>query len=174
MKRVTHLIAVLLVGLYNVSVQAAGHVLTEINVGYLQQRPTPAQFSQATQTYDSVIGIPVNWRPFADGNSMNAALAAGEVDIVYAHGMVPFTVGVTDGLEMTAVGIAVDYPENDLCIVGSSTGITRANAAGLEGRRVATVVGGVTHYKMLKVLEHLQVDTAGIEIVPIATDAEAA
>jgi taurine transport system substrate-binding protein len=44
--------------------QAAGHKPTEISVGYFLQRPTPAQFSQATQTFDNALGLRVNWLPF--------------------------------------------------------------------------------------------------------------
>ena len=66
---------------------------------------------------------------------------------------------------MKAVGIAVTYAENDLCIVRDDAGITQANAKELEGKKVATPTGNVTHYKLLRTLDHLGVDQSKVEIV---------
>ena len=57
------------------------------------------------------------------------------------------------------------YAENDLCIVRDDAGITQANAKELEGKKVATPTGNVTHYKLLRTLEHLGVDASKVEIV---------
>lgn len=53
----------------------------------------------------------------------------------------------------------------DLCIVRDDAGITKENARELEGKKVATQLGNVTHYKLLKTLEHLGVDAAKVELV---------
>ncbi len=37
----------------------------------------------------------------------------------------------------------------------------------LEGRKVATRPGSVSHFKLLKVLKHLGVDSSRVEIVPV-------
>ncbi len=150
------------------------HKLSEITVAYLQQWPSPSQFAQAKKTFDYALGLTVNWVPFTSGNDMNAAMAAGDVQIAYSQGHVPFLVGVTTGLDLTMVGIAVGYPGNDNCIVRNDAGINRANANRLEGRKIATRVGSVTHYRMLKVLEHLGVDESRVEIIPVPNGAAAA
>jgi taurine transport system substrate-binding protein len=49
--------------------------------------------------------------------------------------------------------------------VRDDAGITQENAKELEGKRVATPTGNVTHYKLLKTLEHLGVDSSKVEIV---------
>ena len=85
-------------------------------------------------------------------------MVSGDVDIAYSQGFVPFVVGVTNGAPLKLVGIAVSYSENDLCIVRDDAGITKENAKELEGKKVATPTGNVTHYKLLKTLEHLGVD----------------
>lgn len=170
MKQGIILLVVACAGLVMPAGAAADHQPTEISVGYFQQWPTPAQFAQAKQTFDSALGLKVNWLPFASGNEMNAAMADNRLQIAYAQGHVPFLVGVSQGLDLTMVGIAVGYPEHDNCILRDDAGINRDSAALLEGRKVAVQAGSVSHYRLLKVLQHLEVDHSRVEIVATADD----
>lgn len=145
----------------------------EVNVAYFLGWPTPNQFAHLKNTYDSVLGTKVNWLPFANGHQMSKAMAVGEVDIAYSQGHMPFVIGVTRGLELTMVGVAVGYSENDNCIVRSDSGISKANAKALEGKSVATLTGNVTHYRLLKVLAHLGVDHSKVNIKPMKGEAAA-
>ncbi len=158
----------LVAGLFSVTLEAADPKPARISVGYFLQWPTPGQFSQAKKTYDSVLGLEVDWVPFASGSEMNAALADDRIQIAYAHGHVPFLVGVSNGLDLTMVGIAVGYSANDNCILRRDAGFRRAQIEQLEGRKVATPAGGVTHFRLLEMLRHLGVDASRVEIV--ATD----
>ena len=168
MKRGIILFAALWVGLFSGAGSAAGHKPTEISIGYVTQWPSPAQFAQDTKTFDFALGVSVNWVPFDNGNAMSTALAEKRVQIAYSQGHVPFLVGITEGLDLTMVGIAGVYPENDNCIVPDNVGITRDNAALLAGSKVAVSPGSLSHYRMLRVLEHLGIDESQVEIV--ATD----
>lgn len=147
---------------------AAGPRPTEISVGYSLQWPTPAQFAQAKKTFDYALGLTVNWIPFTSGEDMNAALAENRLQIAYTQGHVPFLAGLSQGLDLTMVGIAVGYPDDDNCILADNAGITRDNASLLEGRKVAVQVGSVSHYRLLRLLEYLEVDPARVEIVATA------
>jgi taurine transport system substrate-binding protein len=136
-----------------------------VTVAYFMEWPTPNQKAQVEKTMDEALGVPVEWRAFGNGNEMTQAMVAGDVDIAYSQGFVPFVVGVTNGAPLKLVGIAVTYSENDLCIVRDDAGITKENAKELEGKQVATPIGNVTHYKLLKTLEHLGVDSSKVELV---------
>ena len=144
----------------------AAHALDEITVAYFLQWPTANQVAQLNQTYDKELGVKVNWRAFGNGNEMSAAMAGGDVHISYSQGFVPFVVGVTKGLPMKLVGVAVTYSENDNCIVHPKAGVTKENAKDLEGKTVMTPIGNVTHYKLLRTLDHLGVDADKVRIVP--------
>ncbi len=146
---------------------------TQINVAYFKQWPAPVQFAQSKQTFDRVLGLKVNWLPYYSGQQMTAALAAGEVQIAYSIGHVPFLVGVNAGLELSIVGVAVSYPDNDKCILRADAGISRDNASSLHGKRIAVRLGSVSHFRLLKVLTHLGVDQSKLKIVPVR-DAHAA
>jgi taurine transport system substrate-binding protein len=137
----------------------------KVTVAYFLEWPTANQVAQVDRTYDEAMGVEVEWRAFGNGNEMTQAMVSGDVDIAYSQGFVPFVVGVTNGAPLTLVGIAVTYSENDLCIVRDDAGITKENASELEGKRVATPTGNVTHYKLLRTLDHLGVDAAKVEIV---------
>lgn len=163
----------LFAGLYSASLQANEHLPGKVSVGYLVHWPTPALFAQANNTFDYALGVEVDWIPFKEGNAMNEALARSEIQIAYAQGHVPFLVGVSRGLDLTMVGVAVDYAEDDNCIVRADAGIGRDNAAQLAGRKVALQRGSLSHFRMVGVLNHLQVDPASIEILEVA-DGDAA
>jgi taurine transport system substrate-binding protein len=136
-----------------------------VTVAYFLEWPTPNQRAQVEGTMSERMGVEVEWRSFGNGNEMTQAMVSGDVDIAYSQGFVPFVVGVTNGAPLKLVGIAVTYAENDLCIVRDDAGITAENATELEGKRVATPIGNVTHYKLLRTLDHLGVDASKVELV---------
>ncbi len=137
----------------------------KVTVAYFMEWPTANQVAQMNETYDQVMGADVEWRAFGNGNEMTQAMVSGNVQIAYSQGFVPFVVGTSSGAPLKLVGVAVTYAENDLCIVRDDSGISKENASELEGRKVATQLGNVTHYKLLKTLEHLGVDASKVELV---------
>ena len=154
-------------------VSFSAHAVDEITVAYFLEWPTANQVAQVEKLYDKEMGLEVNWRAFGNGNEMSAAMASGDVQIAYSQGLVPYMVAVTKGLPLKLVGVAVSYAENDNCFVHKDAGITKENAKDLEGRKVATPIGNVTHYKLLRTLDHLGVDASKVNILPM-NGAEAA
>lgn len=143
----------------------SAHAADKIRVAYFLEWPTANQVAQVEKVYDKELGVEVEWRSFGNGNEMAQAMMSGDIDIAYAMGFVPFVVGVTSGAPMQLVGVAVTYAENDLCIVRDDAGITQANAKELEGKKVATTIGNVTHYKLIRTLDHLGVDINKVKLV---------
>ncbi|MGY8871210.1 MAG: taurine ABC transporter substrate-binding protein [Pseudomonadales bacterium] len=139
-----------------------------VTVGYFLEWPTANQIAQVEKTYDKVMGVNMEWRAFDSGTAMSAAMASGDVDMAYSQGLVPFTVAVSQGLPITMVGIAVSYAENDNCVVSTKSGISQSNAKDLEGQRVAVPFGTVAHYKMLRVMSHLNVDSTKLRLLDMA------
>jgi taurine transport system substrate-binding protein len=147
----------------------------ELNVAYFLEWPSANQVAQVEKTYDEKMGMKVNWRSFDDGNAMTAAMISGDIDIAYSQGFVPFVIGVTKGVDLKLVGVAMTYAENDNCVVHKDAKITKDNAKDLEGKKVALFTAGVTHYKMLKTLKHLNVDVSKVKILSMSNpDAAAA
>ena len=154
-------------------VNAVEHKPDSIKVGYFLHWPTPNQFSQEKKTYDTTLDLRVDWAAFDSGVEMNQALAAGQIQLAYSHGLVPFIAGVSSGLDLTMVGIAVAYPENDNCILRVDSGITPDTAGLLVGKKVVTRFGGVTHFKLLRMLTQLGIDPAQVDIQPVNNGVDA-
>ncbi len=142
-----------------------GDEIDKITVAYFPEWPTANQIAQIEKTYDEELGVEVEWRTFWTGIETNEAIAAGEVQIVYAQGVVPWVVAVSNGQRVKLLGVAISYSEADNCIVHNDTGITQSNAKELEGKKVATTIGNMTHYKLLRTLDYLEVDADKIDIV---------
>ena len=140
----------------------------EITVAYFREWPTANQVAQAEKWYDRELGVTVNWRVYDTGVEMAEAMVAGEVDISYSMGVVPFALAVTVGAPIKVVGVAVDTGGADNCVIYKKEAIDRANAHELEGRRVAVPLNTVTHYKMLRSLVFLGVDVDKVEVVDMS------
>ncbi|MGI9507041.1 MAG: ABC transporter substrate-binding protein [Geminicoccaceae bacterium] len=139
--------------------------LDEITVAYFLEWPSPNLAAKADGSFDEKMGVKVNWRAFGNGNEMSAAMASGDVQIAYSQGLVPFVVAVTKGLPLKLVSSAVSYAANDNCVVHKDAGITQENAKDLEGKKIATPIGNVTHYKLLRTLDHLEVDASNVNLL---------
>ena len=148
------------------SAAPAGEMLDELNVAFFLEWPTANQVAQAEQTYDAELGVTVNWFPFASGGDMAQAMEAGDIDISYSQGLTPFANFVTGGSDLILVGVAVTYADADNCVAHPDYGVTAGNAAQtLAGQSVYTPLGNVTHFKLLKMLEHLGVDTSTVDLI---------
>lgn len=147
---------------------SSADVPEKVTIAYFQQWPTANQVAQKEKWYQSEFGVPVEWRPFNDGTEMAAAMAAGEVDISFSMGVVPFALAVTDGAPIKMVGVAVSYSENDNCVIYKKEAIDRVTAHHLEGRKVGVPLNTVTHYKMLRILDALFVDVDKVEVIDMS------
>lgn len=150
----------------------------EITVAYFLEWPTPNQVAQINETFDKELGVKVNWRAFDNGNAMSAAMASGDVQIAYSQGFVPFVVAVSKGLPLKIVGVAVEYARADNCVVHNNANLDRTTAAktaqGLKGMKIASPIGNVTHYKLLRTLEYFGIKESDVEIIPVSGGQDAA
>jgi taurine transport system substrate-binding protein len=144
-----------------------GDSVDTLNVAYFAEWPTPNQAGQADGTFADAVGVDeINWVPFTSGGEMSEAMIAGDIDIAYSQGLTPFAGAINNGADLKLVGIAVSYSDADNCIASGDLGLTRANAADvLSGATVMTPFGNVTHYKMLKMMEFLNVNLDDLNIV---------
>ncbi len=140
----------------------------KVRVAYFQEWPTANQVAQAEKWYDRELGVELEWLPYNTGVEMAEAMVAGDVDISYSMGVVPFALAVTAGAPIKVVGVAVDTGGADNCVIYKKEAIDRANAHELEGRKVAVPLNTVTHYKMLRSLVFLGVDVSKVDVVDMS------
>jgi taurine transport system substrate-binding protein len=140
----------------------------EITVAYFLEWPMPFQFAKANGTYDSEMGVKVNWRAFDTGTAMSAAMASGDVHIAVSQGVPPFVVATSAGQDLQVIDVAVSYSDNDNCVVRTDLEIDQSSAKELEGKKVAVPLGTAAHYGFLNQMNHFGVDISTMEIVNMA------
>ena len=110
----------------------------EVNVAFFLEWATPNQEAKVKKVYDEAMGVKINWTNFATGVEMTEAMLSGDIDISYSQGMTPFVNAVNAKAPIKIVDVAVEYGMGGTgCVVSNSSGISKANAADLEGQKVA-------------------------------------
>ena len=142
--------------------------LDEITVGYFLEWPMPFQYAKAMGTYESEMGVEINWRSFDTGTAMSAAMASGDVQISVSQGVPPFVVATSAGQDLQAVDVAVSYADNDNCVVAENLEIDKDSADELAGKKVGVPIGTAAHYGFLKQMEHFGVDVGTMQVVDMA------
>lgn len=94
-------------------------------------------------------GTTVRWVNFASGSDVNAALAAGDIDIGLI-GSTLFATGVERGVPYKLIWIHDVIGDNEALIVRADAGID--DVADLAGKAVATPFGSTTHYTLLSAI----------------------
>lgn len=152
--------------LASVAAQAAPD---EITVAYFLEWPLPFEAAKLDGTFETELGVKVNWRSFDTGVAMSAAAAAGDVQFLISQGVPPFVTATSAGQDLKAIDIAVSYSENDNCVARTDLEITKDNAATeLVGKKVGVPLGTAAHYGFLKQLEHFGLQAAQLEVVDLA------
>ncbi|MBW2632581.1 MAG: ABC transporter substrate-binding protein [Deltaproteobacteria bacterium] len=166
MKKLIMLTLVLTLVVMFAGTSLAADKLKEIAVAYFLEWPTANQVAQVEKLYEKEMGVKVKWVAFPNGNEMTRAMKAGEIHIAYSQGLIPYVVAVTAGVPLQLIGVAVSYSENDNCVVHRDAGVSKYNAHHtMEGKTIATPIGNVTHYKLLRTLDYLGVDVSKVNIV---------
>ena len=124
------------------SISVAFSAANQVRVAFFLEWATPNQEAKVKKVFDDALGVPVKWTNFATGGEMTEAMLSGDIDISYSQGLTPFVNAVNAKAPIKLVDIAVTYGMgNTTCIVSNASGITKANAAQLEGKKVAVPVG---------------------------------
>ena len=136
---------------FTLSISAAFSAANEVRIAFFLEWATPNQEAKVKKVFDDALGVPVKWTNFATGGEMTEAMLSGDIDISYSQGLTPFVNAVNAKAPIKLVDIAVTYGMgNTTCIVSNASGITKANAAQLEGKKVAVPVGTMADYVFKK------------------------
>ena len=89
--------------------------------------PTPNQEDKVKGLYEKALGVPVKWTNFTNGGAMTDAMLAGDIDISYSQGLVPFINAVKSKAPIKLVDIAMEYGMGGTtCVTSNASGITKA------------------------------------------------
>lgn len=149
----------------------SGSALAEtIVIGHFGS-PTPMQAAAAEGRFEEATGWDIEWRRFAAGTDVIAAMASGDV-VLAELGSSPLAIAASQGVDLQLVMLAQVLGEAESLIVAEDSGIEAL--ADLKGKRVAVPVGSTAHYSLMGALEHEGIPEADVTIMSMPPEQIAA
>lgn len=174
MKKIISFILGIFVAL-NLSMSVANSAANEVRVAFFLEWPTPNQEDKVKKMFDKALGVPVKWTNFTNGGAMTDAMLAGDIDISYSQGLVPFINAVKSKAPIKLVDIAMEYGMGGTtCVTSNASGITKANATELEGKKVAVPLGTMAEYVFDESMKVVGADRNKMEIIQMDPEEGAA
>ncbi len=155
----------------NLSISAANAAANEVRVAYFLEWPSPNLEDMMKKNYSKALGVPVKWTSFNTGVEMTEAMLAGDIDISYSQGLAPFINAVKANAPIKLIDVAMEYGMgNTTCVTSNASGITKANASELEGKKVAVPLGTMADYVFAKSMEIVGVDASKINVIDMVPE----
>ena len=150
----------------NLSASVAYAAAKEVRIAFFLEWATPNQEDKVKKAFDRAFGVPVKWTNFATGGEMTEAMLSGAIDISYSQGLTPFVNAVNAKAPIILVDIAVLYGMGGTtCIVSNASGITKANASDLEGKKVAVPLGTMADYVFKETMRVVGADPSRMKVI---------
>jgi len=165
MKKIINFILGALLAL-NFSASVAYAAAQEVRIAFFLEWATPNQEDKVKKAFDRAFGVPVKWTNFATGGEMTEAMLSGAIDISYSQGLTPFVNAVNAKAPIILVDIAVLYGMGGTtCVVSNASGITKANASDLEGKKVAVPLGTMADYVFKETMRVVGADPSRMKVI---------
>ena len=159
----------------NLSISVANSAANEVRVAFFLEWPTPNQEDKVKGTFEKALGVPVKWTNFTNGGAMTDAMLSGDIDISYSQGLVPFINAVKSKAPIKLVDIAMEYGMGGTtCVTSNASGITKANATELEGKKVAVPLGTMAEYVFDESMKVVGADRNKMEVIQMDPEEGAA
>jgi len=150
----------------NLSASVTYAAAKEVRIAFFLEWATPNQEDKVKKAFDKAFGVPVKWTNFATGGEMTEAMLSGAIDISYSQGLTPFVNAVNAKAPIILVDIAVLYGMGGTtCIVSNASGITKANASDLEGKKVAVPLGTMADYVFKETMRVVGADPSRMRVI---------
>ena len=157
---------------FTLTATVANSAAKEVRVAYFLEWPSPNLEDMNKKAYAKALGVPVKWTNFTNGVAMTDAMLAGDIDISYSQGLMPYINAVKAKAPISLVDVAMEYGMGGTtCVTSNKSGITKANASELEGKKVAVPLGTMAEYVFTESMKIVGADRKKMNI--IAMDPEA-
>jgi taurine transport system substrate-binding protein len=106
---------------------------------------------------------------------MTDAMLAGDIDISYSQGLMPYINAVKAKAPIKLVDVAMEYGMGGTtCVTSKKSGITKANASELEGKKVAVPLGTMAEYVFTESMKIVGADRKKMNIIAMDPEEGAA
>jgi taurine transport system substrate-binding protein len=155
----------------NLSVSVANAAAKEVRIAFFLEWASPNQEDKVKGTFEKAFGVPVKWTNFATGGEMTEAMMSGDIDISYSQGLTPFVNAANSKKPITLVDVSILYGmKGTTCVVSNASGITKANASSLEGKKVAVALGTMADYVFRETMKVVGADASKMTIVDMVPE----
>lgn len=128
---------------------------------------TPLPFQAALDDFAKNTGWKIEWRKFAAGSDVIAAMASGDIKLSEL-GSSPLAIGATQGVDYQLIAISNVIGSAEALIARNGSGIEKV--ADLKGKKVGTPLGSTAHYSLLGAMEAAGLKPGDVEVIGMKPD----
>tara|TARA_R110002095_G_scaffold122868_4_gene106739 strand:+ start:215 stop:706 length:492 start_codon:yes stop_codon:yes gene_type:complete len=126
--------------------------------------PTPMQLLASSDAVQKATGWDVEWRKFASGTDVIAAMASGDV-VLSELGSSPLAIATSQGVEIQLIAFSDVIGKAESLIAREGSGIN--SVADLKGKRIGVPIGSTAHYSLMGALQHEGISEADVTIMSV-------
>ena len=132
----------------------------------------PTMIAKGQGWFEQMSGAKIQWSEVGSGAEVNAAMAAGSLDVAFALGSSPAAAGISLGIPYVVVAMVDNIgPAEDLVVRQKAMIKTPAD---LKGKNVATPFGSTSHFRLLGLLKINDLSQSDVNVIDMKPDAEVA
>ncbi len=160
----------LAIGLSASAILAGAASAEKIIIGHFGN-PTPMQLLSTSDALQQETGWEIEWRKFAAGTDVIAAMASGDV-VLSELGSSPLAIATSQGVDIQLIAYSDVIGKAESLIAHNGSGI--ASPADLKGKRIGVPVGSTAHYSLMGALQHEGIAETDVTIMNMPPDQIAA
>ena len=134
---------------------------TKVVIGHFGD-PAPYKSIVADGTLERATGWTIEWRQFASGAEVNAAMASGGI-VISEIGSSPLSAGLSSGLDYQMVSVGKVIDSSEALVTRNGAGIDKP--ADLKGKRIAVPIGSTAHFSLMGALKMYNLTEKDVTIV---------
>ena len=160
----------LMIGVATSALLAGAASAEKIIIGHFGN-PTPMQLLSTMDALEQETGWEIEWRKFAAGTDVIAAMASGDV-VLSELGSSPLAIAASQGVDLQLIAFSDVIGTAESLIAHNDSGIT--SVADLKGKRIAVPVGSTAHFSLMGALQHEGIAETDVTIMNMPPDQIAA
>ena len=134
---------------------------TKVVIGHFGD-PAPYKAIVADGTLEKATGWTIEWRQFASGAEVNAAMASGGI-VISEIGSTPLSAGLSSGLDYQMMSVGKIIDSSEALVTRNGAGIDKP--ADLKGKRIAVPIGSTAHFSLMGTLKMYNLTEKDVTVV---------
>jgi taurine transport system substrate-binding protein len=134
---------------------------TKVVIGHFGD-PLPYKALVADKSLDKATGWTIEWRQFASGAEVNAAMASGGIQISEI-GSSPLSAGLSSGIDYQVISFGKVIDSSEALVTRNGSGVDKP--ADLKGKRIAVPIGSTAHFSLMGALKMYNLTERDVTVV---------